>query len=141
MFTTEAGDYTVLARSPAFRIGSASLHIQPEHAQAKDIRLDVGSCTNCVEVQGAATFAACIRDAEGYLASSTVTLTPLNKPQNSTPITVHLDDWGCGRLQRPEGVYQLDVVTPGFFSLRKVLNLKSGPESPRETLIVRPLKH
>ncbi|WP_390891556.1 hypothetical protein [Edaphobacter flagellatus] len=141
MFTAEAGDYTVLARYPAFRIASASLHIEPEQAQVKDIRLDVASCTNCVEVQGAATFAACIRDAGGYVASSTVTLTPRNKPQNSTPITVHLDEWGCGRLQPPEGVYQLDVVTPGFLSLRKVLYLKSGPESPRETLIIRPLKH
>lgn len=140
MFSTEAGDYTVLARYPAFRIGSVSMHIEPEQAQVKNLHLDVASCTNCVEVQGAATFSACIRDAQGYIASSTVTLTPKN-PLTSKPITVHLDDWGCGRLQPPEGVYQLDVVTPGFFALRKVLDLKSGPESPRETLIVRPLKH
>ena len=141
MFTTGAGDYTVHARYPGFRIGSAKLHIAPEQAQVKDISLQPGSCTNCVEIEGAATFAACIRDAEGYIASSTVTLTPLQKTQNSGPIVVHLDEWGCGRLKPPAGAYQLDVVTPGYFSLRKVVNLESGPEAPWETLIVRPLKH
>jgi Carboxypeptidase regulatory-like domain len=139
-FTADGGDYTVLARAPAFRIGSASLHIVPQRAQVKTIRLDVGSCTNCVQVQGAATFNACIRDSEGFVANSEVTLTPLNSPRHSAPITVHLDGWGCGWLQPLAGMYQLDVVTPGFLSLRKTLLLRDGQDSPMTTLIIQPTK-
>lgn len=139
-FTADGGDYNVLARAPAFRIGSVSLHIVPERAQVKTIRLDVSSCTNCIEVQGAATFAACIRDSEGFVYSSEVTLTPLGNPHHSPPITIHLDDWGCGRLQPPAGMYQLDVVTPGYLSLRKTLLLREGQDSPMTTLIIQPTK-
>jgi|GEM_PF-6276686 len=69
-FTAGGGDYKILARAPAFRIGSVSLHLVPEHTSVQVIRLDISSCTNCVEVEGAATFAACIRDSEGFVASS-----------------------------------------------------------------------
>lgn len=139
-FTAEDGDYIILARAPVFRVGKATLHIVPDRVQIEPIRLEVGGCTNCVEVQGAATFAACIRDSEGFVASSEVTLTPLNSPHHSTPIKVPLDDWGCGWLQPSEGTYQLDVVTSGYLPLRRTLILRDGQDSPRSTLIIQPTK-
>jgi hypothetical protein len=137
-FATLPGDYSVLARSEAFRTGSVSVHLAPERAEVENLSLAVGGCTNCVQVEGAGTFAACVTDATGTpIATSDVVLTPVDLSRRTAPITVNLDDWGCGWVQPPEGTYSLSITASGFRLLRRTVTVRAGEEIPSKLKLTR----
>jgi hypothetical protein len=85
-FATLPGDYSVLARADAFRTRSLSVHLIPERPEVGNLSLEVGGCTNCVQVEGAGTFAACVTDAAGTpFATSDVVLAPVDLPAGLRP--------------------------------------------------------
>lgn len=126
-FTAPPMHYSLAARSEAFRIGSLNVDLAPGKVVEENIVLEVGGCTECVEVQGMRDFSPCVVDEDGVpIAVARVTLVP-KKPENAAESkSISLNDWGCGYAQLPDSHYRVSLTAPGYKPFETDVSLKPG---------------
>ncbi len=127
-FMAKPAEYTISAKAQGFRTGSTHVHLVSNGQGSVDIKLDVGGCTECVEVQGMASFMPCVTDEMNTpMVTAEVALSSVHPTNGLEHKAVRLDDWGCGWAQVTPGAYQVSVRASGFRTIREHLAIAQEP--------------